>query len=84
MLYFQKPHSTAIHIYFNCYNESAGKILTYFSLYNCITYLVSTTPEMTSTTPEITSTTPKITLSTPEMTSTPEKPIGNCQFHILQ
>jgi hypothetical protein len=49
-----------------------------------ITYLVSTTPEMTSTTPEITSTTPKITLSTPEMTSTPEKPKGNCQFHILQ
>jgi hypothetical protein len=49
-----------------------------------ITYLVSTTPEMTSTTPEITSTTPKITLSTPEMTSTPEKPKGNCQFHKLQ
>jgi hypothetical protein len=39
---------------------------------------------MTSTTPEITSTTPEMTSSTPEMTSTPEKPIGNCQFHILQ
>ena len=56
-----------------------------------ITYLVSTTPEMTSTTAEMTSTTPEITSTTPEMTttstvltSTTEKPTGNCQFQKLQ